>query len=146
MKIRSSSRWALVGLACLVVLAISLSVGSQQRVQSTTQLTVRTPVVADPLAEWGTQYAEVMRLTADLAESGSPELAKQIEDDLQGLDKALREYVRAAERLRHKDRAVSATIDSLDNSVQKESQLIQTLSSLMKLEHDMKTAVIRKIS
>jgi len=138
------SRWALVGVAGAVLLVIAVSATSQgqQRVQTTTQLTVRTPVVAGPLVEWEKQYTETMKVTADLAESGSSELAEQVENELQAMDVALREYVRAAERLRHRDRAVTARIIALNNHAPPMTQLSSMMSNMQRRAHDAMKSII----
>jgi seryl-tRNA synthetase len=130
-----------------VVLLIAVSVNSQQRVQSTTQLTIGTPVVADPLTEWEQQYAEAMKVATELAILGNHAHAKRLVDDLEDLDEALREYVRASERLRHKDRALSETMQflTLQNSMQMESRQYQTISNALKAAHDAESATVRNL-
>ena len=148
MKNGRPNRWALVAVAGAVVCVIALSATSQvqQRVQPVTQMTVRTPVVASTLSKWQTEYAEAMKLANQLKNSGqSPELAEQIESDLKAMDEALTEYVRISERLRHKDRALTASLLSLQNSMQMESRLYQTLSNALKAAHDVETATIRNL-
>jgi len=144
MKIRPWSPWVLVCVVSAVLLVISVSATSQtqQRVQTTTQLTVRTPVVVGPLSEWETQYAEAMKLTAELAESGSSELAEQVGNDLQALDVALREYVRAAERLRHRDRAVTARIIELNNYAPPMTQLSSMMTNMQSRAHQTMKSII----
>jgi hypothetical protein len=147
MKIRSSSRWALVGLACVAVLVFALTVSSQQRVQSTTQLTVRTPVVADPLAEWGRQYAEALKVAEELKASGKADHGRRLEYDLRALDEALRDFVRASERLQHRDRAIAETMDflMLQNAMQMESRQFNAVSNALKVRHDSAMAAIRNL-
>ena len=147
MKDERSSRWAFVGLACAALLVFAYSVSSQQRVQSTTQLTIRTPVVAGPLTEWDQHYAEAMKVAAELARSGHAEHAERLENDLEDLDEALREYVRVSERLRHKDRALAETMQflALQNVMQMESRQYQTISNALKAAHDMKSSTIRNM-
>jgi hypothetical protein len=128
--------------AVLLVIAVSATSQTQQRVQSTTQLTVRTPVVVGPLSEWEKQYAEAMNMTAELTESGSSELAEQVENDLQALDVALREYVRAAERLRHRDRAVTARIIELNGYVPPMTQLSSMMSNMQSRAHQTMMSII----
>ena len=148
MKNGRSSRWTLVAVAGAVVCVIALSATSQvqQRVQPVTQLTVGTPVVASTLAQWQTEYAEAMKLVAQLKSSGqSPALDEQIENDLNAMDEALTEYVRVSERLRHKDRALTGSLLSLQNSMQRESRLYQTLSNALRAAHDVEMATIRNM-
>jgi hypothetical protein len=147
MKKGSSSRSALVGLAFFVGLALSLSVGSQQRVQ-TTQLTVRTPVAdADPLAEWEQQYAEAMKVADELVSAGNTDHGRRLAKDLEALDGALRGFVRASERLRHKDRALAATVEFLvqQNALQKESRQYAAVSNALTVRHDSAVAVMRNL-
>ena len=147
MKIRTSSRWALVGIVGVVVLVIALSVNSQQRVQSTTQLTVRTPVVAGPLSEWEKQYAEAMSVAVELAISGHVNHGRRLQDDLEDLDKSLREFVRASERLRHSDRAMAETMEFLvqQNVMQMESRQYNSISNALKVRHDVVMATVRNV-
>ena len=147
MKNRSPNRWTLAAVAGALASFIALSATSQvqQRVQPVTQLTVRT-AVASPLSQWQTNYAEAMKLAAQLQSSGqSPELAEQIESDLKAMDEALTEYVRVSERLRHKNRALTASLQSLKNSTQMESRLYQTLSNALKAAHDVEMGTIRNM-
>jgi len=130
-----------------VVCVVALSAASQepQRVQPVTQLTART-AVASPLSQWQTDYAEAMRLAAQLKSSGqSPELAEQIESDLTAMDEALTEYVRVSDRLRHKNRALTVSLQSLNSSMQMESRLYQTLSNALKAAHDVEMGTIRNM-
>jgi len=87
-----------------------------------------------------------MRLAAQLKSSGqSPELTEQIESDLKAMDEALTEFVRVSERLRHKDRALTASLQSLNSSMQMESRLYQTLSNALKAAHDVEMGTIRNM-
>jgi hypothetical protein len=144
-----SGRWAVVGIvgAVLLAAAIVASQQSQQRVQTTVQLTVRTPVVADELDEWEMRYAEAMEVVAELAESGSREHAERLEGDLEGLDEALRRYVRVSERLRHKNRALAETMEflALQNAMQMESRQYQALSNASRVAHDVAMASVRNL-
>ena len=129
----------------MCVIAFSATSQVQQRVQPVTQSTART-AVASPLSQWQREYAEAMRLAAQLKRSGqSPELAEQIENDLRAMDEALTEYVRVSERLRHKNRALSESLQSLNSSMQMESRLYQTLSNALKAAHDVEMATIRNM-
>ena len=133
------SRWALVGVAGAVLLVIAVSATSQgqQRVQTTTQLTVRTPVVAGPLVEWEKHYPEAMNVASELAESGSLQEARRLADDFEDVDRALRDYVRAAERLRHKNRALVERLEILvlQNNIQEQSRQYQTLLNALTASH-----------
>jgi len=146
MRSRHLAGLALVGIVVLVI-AVSATTQGQQRVQSTTQLTVMTPVVAGPLAEWEAQYAEAMKVAAELAQSGSPKHAARLENDLEALDQALREYVRASERLRHKDRAVTVTMEflALQNNIQMQSRQYQTISNALTAAHQVESAQVRNL-
>ena len=132
MKSRHIARWAFVGIVVLLI-AVSATSQSQQRVQSKTQLTVPKPVVADPLAEWEKQYTEAMKVADELAKSGSPENAERLKNDLENLDAALRKYVRVSERLRHKNRALADTMEflALQNNIQQQSRQYQTISNAL---------------
>ena len=147
MKNRRPSRWALVAAVGAVVCVIALSATSQvqQRVQPVTQLTAGT-AVASPLSPWQRESAEAMKLAAQLKSSGqSPELAEQIESDLRAMDEALTEYVRVSERLRHKNRALTVSLQSLNSSIQMESRLYQTVSNALKAAHDVEMGTIRNM-
>ena len=147
MKNSRPSRWALVAAAGAMMCVIALSATSQvqQRVQPVTQLTAK-PAIANPLSQWQTEYAEAMRLAAQLKSSGqSPELAEQIESDLRAMDEALTEYVRVSERLRHKNRALTASLQSLNSSMQMESRLYQTLSNALKAANDVESSTVRNL-
>jgi ABC-type molybdate transport system substrate-binding protein len=144
MKFGPLNRWAVVGVV-LAVLLVNLQLAtsqSQQRVQSTTQLSVRTPVAAQPMADWEKAYVEAMNMTAELTESGSSELAEQVENDLRAMDVALREYVRAADRLRHRDRAVAATIEELNNHTPPMTRLSSMMSNMRSRAHQTVMSVI----
>ncbi len=147
MKNRRLSRWALVGVVVVVssIFAVSATSQTQQRVQSTTQLTVAKPVIADPLAEWEARYAEAMEVAAELKESGSPEHGVRLENDLEALDETLREYVRVSERLRHKNRAYAETMQflALQNAVQMESRRYQTLANAVRAAQDAENNAVR---
>jgi len=147
MKNGSSIRRALVGLACCAAVAFALSVGSQQRVQSTTQQSVRTPVVAGSLTEWERHYDEAMKVAQELAEEGSLDHARRLVDDLEDLDRVLRDYVRASERLRHKDRALSETMEflALQNVMQMQSRQYQTIANALKAAHDVEQNTVRNL-
>jgi len=142
------SRWALVGVVGAVVLVIAGSTTShgQQRVQ-TTQLTVKKPVVADPLADWEKHYAAAIDVAREIADSGSPENGERLENDLKGLDAALREYVRVSERLRHKDRALSDTMEflALQNNIQMQSRQYQTISNALTASHEAESNTVKNM-
>jgi len=146
-KIGPSSRWALIGLACTAFLVFAFSVGPQQRVQSTTQLSVRTPVVAGPLTEWEKHYVEAMKVAEELAEEGSIEQARRLADDLEDLDKVLREFVRASERLRHKDRVLSETMELLarQNFLLMESRQYQAVANAVAAARAAEQSTIRNM-
>lgn len=141
------SRWAIACVAALAALlvGISLTARGQQRVQATSQRAVAETVAADPLSDWHAQYEQTMQLTAELAESGSAERARMIESVLEGLDDDLREYQRVSERLRHKDRALAATVAQLDASSAIEARLAQALANLQKTARDATRSAIQNI-
>ena len=146
MKIGPLNRFAVVGVV-LTVLLVNLQLAtsqSQQRVQSTTQLSVRTPVVADPMADWEQAYAEAMAVAQELTTSGNVDHGQRITNDLEELDRALREYVRASERLRHKNRAMEDTMEfmSLQLSQQNISRMSRMMSNLHRAMRDIETSFI----
>jgi len=149
MKNRRLRQWAFVGAVVVVssIIAVSATSQTQQRVQSTTQLTVAKPVIADPLSEWETQYAEAMKVVAEIAEAGSPEHAERLEKDLTGLDQALRAYVRVSERLRHKNRALDDTMQflALQNNIQMQARQYQTISNALTAAHQAESNTIRNM-
>jgi oligoendopeptidase F len=128
-------------------MVIALAVNSQQRVQSTTQLIVGTPVVADPLADWEKHYAEAMKVANELAVSGSIDHARRLVDDLEDLDRVVRDYVRVSERLRHKNRALAETMVFLaqQNAIQMESRRYQTLANAAKAAHEVEQSTVRNL-
>ncbi len=143
----AASRWAVACAAALAALfaGIALTAQGQQRVQSTTQRAVAEPVAADALSDWRAQYEQALQLTAELAESGSVERARMIEYVLEGLEDDLREYQRVSERLRHKDRALEATVAQLDASSAIEARLVQALSNLQKTARDATRSAIQNV-
>lgn len=139
----AASRWAVACAAALaaILAGIALTAQGQQTVQSTTQRAV----AADPLSDWRAQYEQALQLTAELAESGSAERARMIESVLEGLNDDLREYQRVSERLRHKDRALEATVAQLDASSAIEARLVQALSNLQKTARDATRSAIQNV-
>jgi len=131
--------------AALLVIAVSATTQGQQRVQATTQLTVRTPVVAGPLAEWEKHYPEAMNVAQELADSGSLQEARRLVDDLEDVDQALREYVRVSERLRHKNRALTERLELLElhNKIQTESRQYLTLSNALVAAYQIESGIVR---
>jgi len=146
MKSTNLAQWGLVGIVVLVI-AVSATSQSQQRVKPTTQLAVRTPVAADPLVEWKTQYAVAMKVASEITVSGSPENGERLENDLRALDSALREYARASERLRHRNRALSDTMQflALQNNIQQQSRQYQTISNALTASHEAASNSIRNM-
>jgi len=146
MKSTHMAHWTLF---CIVVLMITVSATSQsqQRIQSTTQQAVRTPVVADQLIEWKTQYAVAMKVANELKESGSPQNGARLENDLKALDSALGEYVRVSERLRNRNRALSNTMQFLvlQNNVQQQSRQYQTISNALTASHQTTSNSVRNM-
>jgi hypothetical protein len=149
MKFGPLNRFAVVG-AVLAVLLVNLQLAtsqSQQRVQSTTQFSVKTPLVADPMADWEQAYDEAMKVVRELEESGRPDDASRLENDLNGLDQAIRAYVRVSERLRHKDRAYAKTMEFLvaHNAMQMESRRYQTIANALTAAHQAENATVRNL-
>ena len=146
MKFGPLNRWVVVGVV-LAVLLVNLHMAnsqSQQRVQST-QLTVQKPVEVNQLSEWDTQLAEAKKVAAELTQSGFAEYGERLGNDLDSLDKALKAYVRVSERLRHKDRALSETMEflALQNAMQMQSRQYQTISNALRAAHDVEQSIIR---
>lgn len=99
-----------------------------------------------PLTEWETGYAKALEAARQLQSSArTRELGEQLELDLVAYDEALREYVRVSERLRHKDRAMTASLDELRNAQGAESRTFQTMSNTMKAGHDTVKNMINNI-
>jgi hypothetical protein len=138
-------RWVLVGVVVVLIAAAAIS-QSQQRVQST-QLTVAKPVLSAELTAWRDAYSEAMKVAREIKESGSAENGTRLENDLKALDEALREYVRVSERLRHKDRALSDTMQflALQNNIQQQSRQYQTISNALTAAHQAESAAIRNL-
>ena len=113
MKNGRRSRWALVGIVAGAILVIALSGTSQEKEVKTSAVaqTVATARIAsDPLAQWDLEYPKALAQARQLQSSGtSREQGEQLELELEELDEILRKYVRISERLRHKNRAVTAT-------------------------------------
>ncbi len=134
-------------LAATVVFALPASAQTQD-VQSrvvTHQAAIANPEEA-PLTEWETGYAKALEAARQLQSSArTRELGDQIELDLVAYDEALREYVRVSERLRHKDRAMTASLDELKNAQGAESRTFQTMSNTMKAGHDTVKNMINNI-
>ena len=146
MKKINLNRWALVGLvgAALLVIAVSATSQTQQRVQTTTQLSVPTAVAADPFADWEQAYAEAMEVAKEFAEVGQMDYARSLVDDLEDLDKTLREYVRASERLRHKERVYMEGVEFLvsEKALLMESRQYEILMNARQVRHDTLKAII----
>jgi hypothetical protein len=107
-------------------------------------------VIAKPeqvsLSAWSMEFSRALESARQLQSSADTrELGQQLELDLTAYDEALRKYVKVSERLRHKERALAATVDSLDGSSQKQSQVIHTISSALKAARDTKAAITRNL-
>lgn len=149
MRQSSPSRWTCTAAVGAAVMAFALPAFTQtQDVQSravTSQTAIR-QVAVDPLAGWNEEYAKALEAAQQLQSSESTrELGEQLELDLAAYDEALRGYLRASERLRHRDRALTATAASLDLSNQVESRTFQTLSNVLKAAHDVEKSSIRNM-
>jgi len=148
-KNRLLSRWAFVGIVSAVLLVISVSATSQtqQRVQSTNQISVTKPEFLSLLIDWEVQYDEAAVAAAELAQSGYPEHAERIKADLEDLDEAVRDYVHATESLRHKSRDYDATMQFLatQNLGQMEARRFQTLSNVSKVAHEVAAGSVRNL-
>lgn len=149
MNRRPSIRWIRVGIVVGAAMIFAAAGSAQtQEVQSrvmTHQAAIAKPA-EDPLAGWETEYAKALETARQLQSSTrTRELGEQLELDLQAYDEALKVYVRASERLRHKDRALTATAASLDLSNQMQSRAFQVLSNALKAAHDVENASIRNV-
>ena len=146
MKKKNLSRWALVGLvgAALLVIAVSATSQTQQRVETTAQLSVPTAVAADPFADWEQAYAEAIEVAKEYAEVGQMDYARRLFDDLEDLDRTLREFVRVSERLREKERIYMTCVEDLvsENALLMESRQYDILMNARQVRHDTLKSII----
>ncbi len=99
-----------------------------------------------PLTEWDAEYARALEAAKRLQSSASTrELGEQLELELLAYDEALKAYVRVSERLRHKDRALTASLDELKSAEGVSSRTLQTMSNAMKAAHDTVKNMINNI-
>ena len=147
MKNKRRSRWALVGIVAGAILLIALSGTSQvqeMKARAVTQTVATAEIAANPLAQWDADYPKALEQARQLqSSSSSREQGEQLELELKELDETLRRYVRISERLRHKNRAVTATFESLNNSMQMESRQFQTISNALKAAQDVENSSIK---
>ena len=140
MKNGRSSRLALVGIVAIVIMVFALSGTSQERdikPQAVTQSVTTAQFATNPLAQWDTDYSKALEQARQLQSSSSTrEKGEQLELELKELDETLRKFIRVSERLRHKNRALTATMQSLNNSAQMESRAFQTISNALKAAQD----------
>ena len=146
---RSSALRVRVGIVAAAAMVFALPAFTQtQDVQSrvvTRQVAIAESMEA-PLAEWDTEYAKALEAVRQLQSSSrTRELGEQLELDLAAYDAALREYVRVSERLRHKDRALTASAGSMDLSDQMQSRTYQIISNALKVAHDAENSSIRNL-
>jgi hypothetical protein len=144
-----STRRVRVGFVAAALMAFALPASAQtQEVQPrvVTRQAATKQVAVDPLGEWGAEYAKALEAAQQLQSSSrTRELGEQLELDLAAYDEALREYVRVSERLRHRDRALTATAASMDLNNQMQSRTYQTLSNALRAAHDAENASIRNM-
>lgn len=149
MKQNRPSRWLRVVFTAAVVSVIALPAAAQQEDVKPRVVTHRAAAgqaAVDPLAEWESEYAKALEAVEQLAASSrTGDMGRQLALDLAAFDEALREYVRVSERLRHKDRALQATVDSLDLSNEMQARTFQTLSNALKTAHDAQMSSIRNL-
>jgi len=138
-----------VGIVTGAILVIALSGTSQEqevKTRAVTQTVATAQIAVNPLAQWDAEYPKALEQARQLqASNDSREQGERLELELKELDETLRRYVRISERLRHKNRAVAATLESLNNSMQMESRQFQTLSNALKAAHDVEQSSIRNI-
>jgi len=139
MKRKPSIRRVCVGIAAAAVMTVTSEASAQtQEVQS--RVVTHEAAIAQPeavaLAEWENRYAGALEAARQLQSSDrTRELGEQLELDLAAYDEALKTCVRASERLRHKDRAVKASINELKSSEGASSRTFQVISNAMKAGH-----------
>jgi len=147
MKNGRRGRWALVGIVTGAILVIALSGTSQEqevKARAVTQIIAPAQIAANPLAQWDAEYPKALEQARQLqASNDSREQGEQLELELKELDETLRRYVRISERLRHKNRAAAATLNSLNNSMQMHSRQYQSISNALKAAHDVEMASIK---
>lgn len=146
---RTSTQWVRVGIVAAAAMAFALPAFTQtQDVQSrvvTHQVAIAKPAEA-PLKEWDAEYARALEAAKRLQSSASTrELGEQLELELLAYDEALKAYVRVSERLRHKDRALTASLDELKSAEGVSSRTLQTMSNAMKAAHDTVKNMINNI-
>lgn len=149
MKRRPSIRRIGVGIAAAAAMIAASGASAQtQEVQSrvvTHQAATAQPE-AGSLVDWENRYAEALEAARQLQTSDRTRaLGEKLELDLAAYDEALKTYVRASERLRHKDRAVTAAIDELKSSEGASSRTFQTMSNAMKAGHEAVKSMINNI-
>ncbi len=146
MSVDQWGRWALASVCALVMAAAASPAAAQQQGVTTRVVShkaVAGPDADNPLAAWKAQYAEALDASQQLQRSPATRtLGEQLELELTQLDEALRAYVRAGERLRHKNRAVAATLDELPSSDAMSSRNAQTISNALSAAHDAEMATI----
>lgn len=137
------------GLVCIVILAVAVAAASQsrQRVPPAKPSAAVSATVADPLVEWNREYSAAMEVADEIVKGGSPENGQRLKNDLKALDVALKEYAQVSERLRHKNRALSDTLQflALQQNIQQESRRYQTISNALKASHDAAMNSIRNM-
>jgi len=146
---RTSTQRVRVGFLAAAAMAFALPAFTQtQDVRSrvVTHQAATRQVAVDPLAGWNEEYAKALESAQELKSSESTrELGERLELDLAAYNEALKAYVRVSERLRHKDRALTVTAESLDRSNQMQSRAFQTLSNALKTAHDVEKSSIRNM-
>lgn len=149
MKQRSPIRRVRVGIVLAAAIVVVPAASAQEQdVQSrvvTHQVAVAQPAQVS-LSDWETRYAEALEAAKQLQSADDTrELGEQLERDLQAYDKALRAYQRVSERLRHKDRALTAAIGRLESSGSVDSRTLQTVSNVSQAGHEVHKAIINNM-
>jgi len=146
---RTSTQRVRVGFLAAAAMAFALPAFTQtQDVQSrvVTHQAATRQVAVDPLAGWNEEYAKALESAQELKSSESTrELGERLELDLAAYNEALKAYLRVSERLRHKDRALTAAMETLKNSGKSDSRVYQTLSNAQKAAHDTAKNMINNI-
>jgi hypothetical protein len=149
MSRRLWSSGALTVVCALAAALAALRVGAQQEdvaTRAVTRQTVVTEVAENPLAAWEAEYAKALDASHRLQRAPRTRaLGERLELELMELDTALEAYVRAAERLRHKNRAVAATLDELPASDSMSSRHAQTIANALSVALDAEMATIRNL-
>jgi hypothetical protein len=128
-------------LVAIAAAALSTPVAAQQEDVTARVVTRQQATIAqratDPLDDWQTEYANALEAARRLQQArDTRELGERLELELGELDEALHAYARVAERLRHKDRAVAATLDELPASPGSTSNVSNAVANALAAGHE----------